>query len=116
MTRSYNSQYGDTLDVPFGDTCQNFSILPKYPSLGLFTLKIIAPAELQDTLIRFFKEAEKDRCCVTATHDLDGTSLELTVIDHQVKACAEGRRFELIATMKDRDDRKYSSAIQSKQL
>lgn len=120
MIHAYNSQDGDTLYVPSVGEIPNFIIEPKRPSSGLFTLRIIAQTESKDALVEFFnaqqKRAAKDRGCVTAIYHLDGTSLELTIIEHQVKACAEGRRFEIIATMKDRNDRKDSPAIQFKRL
>lgn len=116
MTNIYDSRDRDELDVPSFDCKWSFSVTPKHPSSSRFTLLIIASIESKDALVEFFKvqqeKAAKDRCCVTATHDHDGTSLELTVIDHQVNACAEGRRFELIATMESHNLRKNASIVQ----
>lgn len=120
MTNTYDSRDNDRLFVPPVGEIQCFNVTPKHPPSGLFTLRIIAHNESKDALVEFFnaqqKKAAKDQCCVTATHDLDETNLELSVIEYQVNACHEGCRFELIATMKDLDGRNYSSAIQSKRV
>ncbi|MDM5142623.1 hypothetical protein OB959_23015 [Aeromonas bestiarum] len=120
MTNTYDSRDGDRLYIPSVGEIQCFNVTPKRPPSGLFTLLIIAHSESKDAQVEFFnaqqKKAAKDQCCVTATHDLDETILELTVIDYKVNVCPEGREFEIIATMKDLDDRKYSSAIQSKRV
>ncbi|UBO75826.1 hypothetical protein [Aeromonas rivuli] len=118
MINTYNSQARDTLDVPsFDCTGWSFSVTPKCLSFGRFTLLIIARPECQNALVEFFeaqqKKSAKDRCYVTATTDDKGSSIQLTVTEEGMQICSDDRKFELIATMKDR---KYSSAIQSKQL
>lgn len=121
MTNTYDSRYGDRLCVPSVGEIRCFHVTPKYPSSARFDVFIIADTELKDALTQFFnaqlQKAAKDRCCMTVSHHLDETTLELTVINHHVEACAEGRRYKLIATMENQDLRtKASSVIQSKRV
>ncbi|TNI26507.1 hypothetical protein [Aeromonas veronii] len=118
MTNTYNSKDRDTLDVPsFDCTGWSFSVTPKDHLCGRFTLLIIAHAECQNALVEFFeaqqKKAAKDRSYVTATDD-KGSSIQLTVTEEDMELRSDGRKFELIATMKNQDLRRKASIVRGK--
>ncbi|HEH9417232.1 TPA: hypothetical protein SIA31_001232 [Aeromonas sobria] len=118
MTNTYNSKDRDTLDVPsFDCTGWSFSVTPKDQSSGRFILLIIARAECQNALVEFFEaqqeKSAKDRSYVTATDD-KGSSIQLTVTKEDMAVRSDGRKFELIATMENKDLRKNTSIIQGK--
>ncbi|MGL5498054.1 MAG: hypothetical protein ACRDCQ_13990 [Aeromonas sobria] len=120
MADTYNSKDRDVLDVPsFDCTSWSFSVTPKHLSSGQFILLIIARADCQNALVDFFEaqqeKAARDRCYVTAT-DCKGSSIQLIVTTDDMELRSDGRKFELIATMRGRDNYKYNSAIQSKRL
>ena len=116
--QTYNSKDGDTLNVPsFDSTGWSFSVTPKSLPTGRFTLLIIARAECQNALVEFFeaqqKKAAKDRSYVTATDD-EGSSIQLTVTEEDMELRSDDRKFELIATMENRDLCKNASTVQGK--